>query len=112
MLDFLRYVRGFPRRNDPAASPRLLHVFLSYISTWQPYTWTFIGTWRRAASLAAGKGGLFLLECRRRENDNTMNAANRPLGRQAYGRSTDPVRSPGFQPVMTYWIRLCKRYVL
>ena len=36
----------------------------SYISTWQPYTWTFVGTWRRAASLAAGEGRLFFLACR------------------------------------------------
>ena len=67
MLDSLRYLRSFLRRKDPAASPHLLHIFLSCISAWQPYTWTFVVAWRRAASLAAGKGRLFLLECRRRE---------------------------------------------
>ena len=33
-------------------------INLSYMSTWQPYTWTFVGTWRRAASLAEGEGRL------------------------------------------------------
>ena len=35
-----------------------MDINLSYMSTWQPYTWTFVGTWRRAASLAEGEGRL------------------------------------------------------
>ena len=64
---FLALFAHLPETKRPAASPRLLHISTSYISTWQPYTWTFVSIWSRAASLAAGKGRLFLLECRRRE---------------------------------------------
>ena len=67
MLDSLRDLGTFPRQKDPRFSTTFAYArsaSLSYISAWQPYTLTFVGTWRRAASLAAGEGRLFL-ECRR-----------------------------------------------
>ena len=90
MLDSLRYLRTFPRREDRCfctSSSYKWSASLSYISTWQP--WTFVDTWRHAASLAADKGRL---ECRRHPStllctrETIMaNAANQPLGRQAWG---------------------------
>jgi len=68
MLDSLRCSRTFPRREDchfSTSSAYTQSAWLSYTSTWQPYTWTFVGTWCRAASLAAGEGSLSLLERKR-----------------------------------------------
>jgi len=90
MLDSLRYLRTFPRWEDRCfctSSAYIWSASLSYISTWQP--WTFVDTWRHAASLAACKGRL---ECRRHPSmllwtreTIIVNAANQPLGCQACG---------------------------
>ena len=107
MLNSLRYLCTFPRRKDrrfSTSSPYTRSESLSEISTWQPHTLTFVGTWRRAASLAAGSSSSNAEGTHTSYfwNERGVNGeCSQPaFGHQACGCSTDPVCGAGFQLVV------------